>query len=328
MPYLVRRSIAFGNYISPRQAPRRRRTVSFAGHYGLGQVPYTDQEIIQQCTSSPTYQNLYRMNPALAVKWLQQCAAQIKSSNPTHPAPVSSAPTAAPAVSHGSPQTNPNYALENELDQLEASGNLQAALQLTQANPQVPGWPAEAARLQALLQQQQQAAAAPVGPAPIVAPATPALPPTSSGTIPSPAQTVAGTPVPVGFPITQIFVDPVGHQWMYQQSTGQWIDATQAAQQAAITSEQQQAAQIAAATATSPGGPESPTLVTSPTVSPYLPQQPSLSPVNVSVSSPSGYSDILNWLTESTLVSPIPNWVLLAGAGLVALKLSGKKGLL
>jgi len=187
--------------------------------------------------------------------------------------------------------------------------------------PQLPAPPAAAAPTPAA----PTPVGAPVGPAPIVPPATPALPPTSAGTIPTPTSTVAGTPVPVGFPITQIFVDPVGHQWMYQQATGQWIDATRAAQQAAITSEQQQAAQIAAATATSPGGPESPTLVTSPTVSPYLPNQPSLSPVNVSVTSAgSGYSDILNWLTESTLISPIPNWVLLAGGGLLVLKLSGK----
>lgn len=171
--------------------------------------------------------------------------------------------------------------------------------------------------------QQQRPAAPPApGPAPIVAPIV--APP---GTPAPYAGTYAGTPVPVGFSTSQIYVDLQGNQWMFDPASGTWKNATAAANAAAITSEQAQAAQIAAATATSPAGGPAPILVTSPTLSPYLPQQGAPG-VSVSVSPSGGYSDILNWLSESTLISPIPNWILLAGGGLLAMKLSGKKGLL
>lgn len=174
---------------------------------------------------------------------------------------------------------------------------------------------------------QQQHPAAAAAPAPTAAPPlhTPAPIAQPIVTAVAPTGTYAGTPVPIGFSTSQIFVDSNGHQWMYQNTSGTWLDATAAAQSAATASEQAQAAQIAAATATSPQGGPAPILVTSPTISPSLPQQGgAISPVSVSVSSGSSYADVLNWLGERTLLSFAPNWAVLAGVGLIALKLSGK----
>jgi hypothetical protein len=320
MPYLQRRSIAFGSYIGPRHAPHRRRAVQFAGHYGMQWIGLGSLGDADWSGFISTLQNA--ILPAPPFLPIGRLVLQ-RILGTTSPSPS---------------QINPSVANQLILAlgtfQLSgAAGAYRDALwqQLVRyvANP--PQLPAPAPA-------PTPAPAAPtaVAPAPIITPASPVTTAagapvvTSSGATPSWASAVAGTPVPLGYPITQIFVEPNGNQWMFDQASGTWKNATQAAKSAAITSEQQQAAQIAAATATSPGGPESPTLVTSPTVSPYLPQQPSLSPVNVSVSSPisSGYSDILNWLTQSTLISPLPNWILLAGAGFVAIKLGGKGHLL
>lgn len=47
-------------------------------------------------------------------------------------------------------------------------------------------------------------------------------------------------------------------------------------------------------------------------------------PVDVSVSTPaasSGYQDILNWLSENTLISSVPNWAVAGGVGLLGIAL-------
>jgi hypothetical protein len=308
MPYLQRRSIAFGTYIAPRQAPQRRRQVNFAGHYGMQWIGLGSLGDADWSGFLTTIQNALRAYPLIAGTVAVALRAVFGSTNPS------------------ASQINASNANQFILALGGGPGSLTAgnpAMRLTGA--------AGAARDALYSQLVAYTANPPQLPAP--APAPPAVPivsptPTPIGA-PVPASYYAGTPVPVGYPITQIFVEPNGNQWMFDQASQTWKNATAAAIAAATASESAQAAQIAAATATSPGGPESPTLVTSPTVSPYLPNQPSLSPVSVSVSSPgSGYSDILNWLGESTLISPVPNWVLLAGAGLVAIKLSGKGHLL
>lgn len=321
MPYLQRRSIAFGTYIAPRERPhQQRRQVRFAGHYGMQWIGLGSLGDADWSGFITTLQNA--ILPAIPFLPIGRLALQ------------SVLGTTSPSPSQINPSVANQLILALGRFQLSgAAGAYRDALwrQLQQyvANP--PQLPAPAA----------PAPAAPVSPAPIISPAAPITPSspvttasgapvvTSSGSTPSWASAVAGTPVPLGYPITQIFVDPSGNQWMFNATAGVWQNATQAASQAAIASEQAQAAQIAAATATSPGGPESPTLVTSPVISPSLPNQPSLSPVNVSVTSAgSGYSDVLNWLTESTLISVVPNWVVVAGGALVAFKLSGKGHLL
>jgi hypothetical protein len=316
MAYLVtQRRMAFGTYASPRQA--RRRPVRFEGHYGLGWLGLGELGAVDYSQFLNIVRSAILSAPMIAPTIAFALSRVFGSTNPD-PSQIDAQNANAFILALGGGPGS--LTAGNPLMHLTgAAGAARDALYshlvaFTANPPQLPApTPAPAPPV-----------GAPVGPAPIVAPAAPA-----AGGLP--ASAYAGTPVPVGFSASQIYVDGNGHQWMYNQAAGIFQDATAAAMSAATASEQAQAAQIAAATATSPGGPESPTLVTSPTLSPYLPAQgttASGAPVSVSVTSGSSYSDILNWLGERTLVSFAPNWAILAGVGFLALKLSGKKGIL
>ena len=292
MPYLVaHQPIAFGTYVSPRRMPppAPRRGVCFAGTYQLG-------DLGQQTQSD----------------WASFIFNFISSSQ--YGAALGQVGIA--SASQMSPSAVNQIWLR--IANIKLSG-IQGALR--------------DAFLQRLQAYNASFAAAPAAqptapPAPVATP----IVTTTPAAINDPS--VAGTPVPPGFPHNNVYVDSSGNQWMYNATTGLWQNATAAATSAATTAEQAQAAQIAAATATSPQGAPTPILVSSPTVSPSLPLPSSSygapAPVSVSVSSPtpSTYGDILNFLTESTLISPLPNWVVGAGVVLLVMKFGGKGHLL
>lgn len=105
--------------------------------------------------------------------------------------------------------------------------------------------------------------------------------------------TYAGTPVPAGYPTNQIYTDTAGNQWQYNSAMGTWT----------ITGS------LAMTLATSTSG-----------------LSPSGSPVSIVTSpAPSSVQPILDWLSQNTLISAVPNWVPAVGVGLLAFKFMGKK---
>jgi len=120
-----------------------------------------------------------------------------------------------------------------------------------------------------------------------------------------------GSPVPAGYPTSQIFVDPNGGFWQYSASQNKWMNVG--------TSYNTGATSIPPAVPTG-STPSAPTSLTTPTTAP--------APVNVSVAAPSSsYQEILDWLQEDTLASTIgftsiPNWIVVAAAGALAWKFS------
>ncbi len=116
--------------------------------------------------------------------------------------------------------------------------------------------------------------------------------------------TLATNPVPSGYPTSSTYTDASGNVWAYNGSA--WVNygtSSNAANQAALVANANaQAAFASGASTTSPA------------------------PVSVTTSTETGYQSILDWLSESTLISGIPNWVMAAGAGLLALKLAQSKG--
>jgi hypothetical protein len=106
---------------------------------------------------------------------------------------------------------------------------------------------------------------------------------------PATATATAGTPVPVGFPVNQLFMAPDGSQWAYSQSQGAWLNV------GTPYNLGQPAAQPPASTA-------APAPSTSVTVSAPTP-------------APSSYQSLIDFATSSSLVGFLPNWVL--GLGVV-----------
>jgi hypothetical protein len=133
---------------------------------------------------------------------------------------------------------------------------------------------------------------------PVPAPAPPAV------AAPQPTgATNAGTPVPVGFPTNQFFVSNDGSVWEFSQAQGTWINTG--------------TPYNVGPSAVSP----TPAAVPAGAVSPAASTQP----VNVTVApaaTESAYQSVLDWLSQSTLISSVPNWILVLGAGLLALKIS------
>jgi len=130
---------------------------------------------------------------------------------------------------------------------------------------------------------------------------TPSPPP-----VPAAAAPTAGTPVPPGYPTNQFFVAPDGSVWEYSQTAGNWFNTG-----------------TPYSTGATPSNPSTPTAgINTASAAP--------SPVNLTVTPApisSGYQAILDWLTQTTLVSPVPNWIVAAGVGFVGWKMfgSGKK---
>lgn len=126
----------------------------------------------------------------------------------------------------------------------------------------------------------------------------PAAPVTSSTT---------GTPVPAGFPVNQFFVAPDGSVWEYSAASKSWMNTGTPYNVGASAA----ASTPAAAGSSSASTPAQPVSVT----------------VNTPAASSGGYQAILDWLTQKTLISGIPNWVIAGGGVLLAYKMSsgGKK---
>lgn len=145
---------------------------------------------------------------------------------------------------------------------------------------------------------------------PPTAPAVPAYP--SPTPPPAPSQANAGTPVPAGYPTSQIFVDPNGGFWQYSTASNSWVNVGTPYNTGATAS----------VPPVNPGTtPSAPTSLAIPTTAPAP-----VSTVNIAAPS-STYQDILNWLEEDTLgatigFSSIPNWIITAGAIALAWKFS------
>ena len=146
---------------------------------------------------------------------------------------------------------------------------------------------------------------------------------------PADMPSTAGTPVPSGFPTNQFYVAPDGSVWEYSTSSNSWFNTG--------TPYRQPGAAPAAATSPVPAG--------WPTSAPYtdgtgniwtwngtawvvsgsvgsgglITSSSPAAPVSVTVSPTStdtGYQAVLDWLTQQTLVSSLPNWLVLAGGAL------------
>jgi len=117
----------------------------------------------------------------------------------------------------------------------------------------------------------------------------------------------AGTPVPSGYPVNQFYVATDGSVWEF--TGGKWFNTGTP-----------YSAPGATASASSPApAPSAPDASAGSTSAPSA-------PVNVSVTSDSGYQTILDWLPQSTLLSFAPNWAVLGVGALAAWKLFGKGG--
>lgn len=104
-----------------------------------------------------------------------------------------------------------------------------------------------------------------------------------------------GTPVPVNWPTSQSYTDSSGYIWTYTPAAGWQVTGI--------------AQGSAAASTTSPSTPAATAAGTT-----------------VSVSSGFDISDLTTWLQESTIFSPVPNFFVVAGAGVLALMLmKGKR---
>lgn len=133
-----------------------------------------------------------------------------------------------------------------------------------------------------------------------VTPTTTALPtatPTGVALTSGAASTAqAGTPVPVNWPTNQSYTDSTGYIWTYTVSTGWQVTGIESGSPAAT------APASAVPTATAAG-------------------------TTVSVDSGFDISTLTTWLQEDTIVSSIPNFFFVAGAGVLALVMmkSGKR---
>jgi hypothetical protein len=134
-----------------------------------------------------------------------------------------------------------------------------------------------------------------------VTPTTTALPtpaPTGVALTSGAASTAqAGTPVPVNWPTNQTYTDQNGYIWAYTPSMGWQVSGIESGSPAATAG-----AAIPTGTATAAG-------------------------TTVDVSTGLDLSDVTTWLQEDTIVSSIPNFFFVAGAGVLALVLmkSGKR---
>jgi len=113
------------------------------------------------------------------------------------------------------------------------------------------------------------------------------------------------SPVPPGYPTNQFYVAPDGTLWEYAAAQSQWIPIPS-----------NYAAAAAAAAGATPATPQV-TAALAPTAAPAQ---------TVNVASSSGYSDILTWLQNSTLINGVPNWVIALGGAAVLFKIARPSG--
>lgn len=106
------------------------------------------------------------------------------------------------------------------------------------------------------------------------------------------AVTASQSPVPAGYPTSAAYTDSTGNVWTWNGST--WIISGSVYSGGQLTS----------------------TAGVTPPVS-----------VNVSPSAAvDSYQTILDWLTQQTLITGVPNWLIAAGVGIVGYKVLGKGG--
>jgi hypothetical protein len=118
------------------------------------------------------------------------------------------------------------------------------------------------------------------------------------------------SPVPAGYPTNMLYTYTDGSVWQYNASIGGWTEI--------------QAPSTTTSMLTSSGVPTG-----TPTTAPYTDSagnvwtyNPTTGQWAISVpASSSGYQSILDWLSTSTLISGVPNWIIAAGAGFAAIKL-------
>lgn len=123
------------------------------------------------------------------------------------------------------------------------------------------------------------------------------------------------SPVPAGYPTNLLYTYTDGSVWQYSASIGGWTEI--------------QGPSTTTTALTSSGVP-----VGTPTTAPYTDSagnvwtyNPTTGQWAISVpASTSGYQSILNWLSTSTLISGVPNWIIAAGAGFAAIKLMNPSG--
>lgn len=141
----------------------------------------------------------------------------------------------------------------------------------------------------------------------------------------------AGTPVPSGFPTNQFFVAPDGSVWEYSTSSNSWFNTGTPYQQPGTSTTPAATSPVPAGWPTSAAYTDGvgniwtwngTAWVVSGSVSSggLLTSSSPAAPVSVTVTSPSttdtGYQAVLDWLTQQTLISSLPNWMVLAGGAL------------
>lgn len=127
---------------------------------------------------------------------------------------------------------------------------------------------------------------------------------------PTPINTNAGTPVPAGYPTSQLFVNTDGSFWQYSPTQSNWVNVGTPYNTGAM----------ATPAAPPPSSSGASTAVPVATTAP--------APVDVSVApAASSYQEILDWLQQDTLLSSIgfagiPNWIAAFGGALLLYKVS------
>lgn len=112
------------------------------------------------------------------------------------------------------------------------------------------------------------------------------------------------SPVPANFPTNQLYVAPDGSFWEYSQAQGQWINT---------------------GTPYNVGAPvAAPGAATTPAPAPVTVVTPAAAPVPTT----SAYQSVIDFATQSTLLPPIPNWLVGVGiflGGKLLLEKAGKR---
>ena len=118
--------------------------------------------------------------------------------------------------------------------------------------------------------------------------------------VPSPAPaaaasspSTAGTPVPPNYPVIRSYVASDGSVWQFNAAQNQWVNVSAPSP-------------AAAAAPAAPPAPVSIAVTSAPAASPY--------------------QSILDWLTQSTLISPVPNWIVGGGLALLVFGMRSRGG--
>lgn len=148
------------------------------------------------------------------------------------------------------------------------------------------------------------------GPGTRVPPILPARPPTPPPVIAPPVSANAGSPVPAGYPTSQIFVNTDGSFWQYSSTLAKWMNVGTPYNTGASATPPAPPPSSSGASSAAPTGTTAP------------------APVNVSIApAANSYQEIFDWLQEDTLSSSIgfagiPNWIVAGGGALLLYKVT------